>query len=217
VSRTLHSAGASDSAHCPHLAHLALPHHHCQLFLGRRLAPFSLPCIPMSTHHHTHRYADAFVAALNLDSSVGGVDRVIVESLYTGALKAGDVDVAFRTAQLMGDPARAAVVEPLLLLEETKVIRIHAFGHSLLSLQCVSPLCSLNAFTSLSSHPLHLLSSLAVLFSLSPLHSLHSQHSTSFFICPKSCMFTNAPQRAHMQQSFAHSSDARAPPFPLHR
>jgi hypothetical protein len=166
---------------------------------------------------HTHRYADAFVAALNLDSSVGGVDRVIVESLYTGALKAGDVDVAFRTAQLMGDPARAAVVEPLLLLEETKVIRIHAFGHSLLSLQCVSPLCSLNAFTSLSSHPLHLLSSLAVLFSLSPLHSLHSQHSTSFFLCPKSCMFTNAPQRAHMQQPFAHSSDARAHPFPPHR
>lgn len=64
------------------------------------------------------RYASAFVAALN----VGG-DTQCLETLYNSALQAGDVLAAYRTAQLMGSSARAAQVEPLLLVEETKTLR----------------------------------------------------------------------------------------------
>jgi hypothetical protein len=58
------------------------------------------------------------VAGLN----VGG-DTEVLEGMYDGALKSGDMTIAYRTAQLMGSSARAATVEPLLLVEEAKTLR----------------------------------------------------------------------------------------------
>ena len=74
------------------------------------------------------RYADAFVAALNLAddaSSGGGGDESCWQDLYDAALKSTDIATAIRCAQLMGDPAKAQGLEPLLQVEDRKLLCGH--------------------------------------------------------------------------------------------
>eukprot|EP00041_Stephanoeca_diplocostata_P037132 m.1387941 g.1387941 ORF g.1387941 m.1387941 type:complete len:1371 (-) comp24985_c0_seq2:183-4295(-) len=63
------------------------------------------------------RFADAFIAALNVDN-----DTECLTALYTAALCATDVTTALRCAQLMGDPGRAVAVEPLLEIEDRNLL-----------------------------------------------------------------------------------------------
>ena len=188
--------------------------------IGRRLAPFCIPCIAMSTHTTPHtqicrRIRCRTQPRLECRWCRSRDRRVAVHGCAQGRRRRCCVPHSAAHGRPSAGGGRGTVAAAR-RNEGDSDSRFWPLS-ALSSVSVSAPLCSLNAFTSLSSHPLHLLSSLAVLFSLSPLHFLHSQHSTSFFICPKSRMFTNAPQRAHMQQSFAHSSDARAPPFPPHR